>query len=197
MRNSSSGHVCHSPQHTSSPVYVSSSRTMGTGEGCPITGLAGESMYMFPLFHLLNKVIQKLQKTETCEVILIVPWWPSQPWFPHRLRLCVEHSRFFPYRRDLLSQQGYISSGKSYHQHAWRFLCSTIKQQEEVSKLAAAPRRPSTNRMYDNRWLHFANWATGKGFDPLGPTAAQIAVFCMNFLILMACHLRLSKDTGP
>ena len=25
--------------------------------------------------------------------------------------------------------------------------------------------------------LRFANWATGKGFDPLGPTAAQIAAF--------------------
>ena len=43
------------------------------------------------------------------------------------------------------------------------------------SKLAAAPRRPSTNRMYDDRWLSFANWATGKGFDRLGPGAAQIA----------------------
>ena len=40
------------------------------------------------------------------------------------------------------------------------------------SRLAAAPRRPSTNRMYDDRWLRFANWATGQGFDPLGPTAA-------------------------
>ena len=49
----------------------------------------------------------------------------------------------------------------------------------EVSKLAAAPacRRPSTNRMYDDRWLRFTNWATGRGFDPLGPTAAQIAAF--------------------
>ena len=48
---------------------------------------------------------------------------------------------------------------------------------KEVSKLAAAPRRPSTNRMYDDRWLRLANWATGRGFDPLGPTAAQIAAF--------------------
>ena len=48
---------------------------------------------------------------------------------------------------------------------------------KEVSKLAAASRRPCTNRMYDDRWLHFANWATGKGFDPLDPTAAQIAAF--------------------
>ena len=31
--------------------------------------------------------------------------------------------------------------------------------------------------MYDDRWLGFANWATGKGFDPLVPTAAQIATF--------------------
>ena len=67
----------------------------------------------------------------------------------------------------------------------------------EVFRLAAAPRRPSTNRMYGDTWLRFANWATGHGFDQLGLTAAQIAAFCMNFLILMVCHLRLSKDTGP
>ena len=48
----------------------------------------------------------------------------------------------------------------------------------EVSKLATAPtcNRPSTNRMYDDG-LRFTNWATGRGFDPLGPTAAQKAAF--------------------
>ena len=39
------------------------------------------------------------------------------------------------------------------------------------------PRRLSTNRMYNDRWLCFTNWITRKGFDPLGPTAAQIAAF--------------------
>ena len=48
---------------------------------------------------------------------------------------------------------------------------------DEVSRLAAAPRRPSTNHMYDDRWLRFARWAAGQGFDPLDPTAAQIASF--------------------
>ena len=38
-------------------------------------------------------------------------------------------------------------------------------------------RRPSTNRMYDDRWLRFARWAAGQGFDPLDNTAAQIASF--------------------
>ena len=35
--------------------------------------------------------------------------------------------------------------------------------------------------MYDDRWLRFSNWATRKGFDPLGPTAAQIAAFLYEF----------------
>ena len=51
---------------------------------------------------------------------------------------------------------------------------------DEVSRLAAAPRRPSTNRMYDDRWCRFTRWAAGQGFDPLDPTAAQIASFLFD-----------------
>ena len=66
-----------------------------------------------------------------------------------------------------------------YYLHAWRLSCNTRKQQisDEVSRLAAAPRRPSTNRMYDVRWHRFTHWATQEGFDPLNPSAAQIATF--------------------
>ena len=31
--------------------------------------------------------------------------------------------------------------------------------------------------MYDDQWLRFTGWAVGQGFDPLSPTAAQIASF--------------------
>ena len=48
---------------------------------------------------------------------------------------------------------------------------------KEVSRLATAPRRPSTNKMYDNRWCQFTHWATGQGIEGLGPAAAQIAAF--------------------
>ena len=68
----------------------------------------GRSMYMFPPFPLLSKVIQKFRTTQEGEVILIASWWPSQPWFPHLLRLCVDHPLFFLYCWDLLSQQGYV-----------------------------------------------------------------------------------------
>ena len=48
---------------------------------------------------------------------------------------------------------------------------------DEVSRLVAALRRPSTNRMYDDRWLRFARSAAGQGFDPLDLSAAQVASF--------------------
>ena len=39
--DSCSGHVCHNPQQTSFPVYVSSSRATRTGDRCSVTRLAG------------------------------------------------------------------------------------------------------------------------------------------------------------
>ena len=145
----------------------------------------GRSMYMFPPFPLLSKVVQKLRSTHVAEVILVAPWWPSQPWFPLLLRLCVEHPLILPYRQDLLSQQDqkYISDGKSFHSARMEALMRHYKAagfSDEVSRLAAAPRRPSTNRMYDDRWRRFARWAAGQGVDPLNPTAAQVASFLFD-----------------
>ena len=103
----------------------------------------GRSMYMFPPFPLLSKVIQKLRSTQAAEVVLVAPWWPTQSWFPHLLRLCVEHPLALPYRRDLLSQQDqkYVSDEKSYHLDAWRLSCDTIKQQA-FQKRSLGSRQP-------------------------------------------------------
>ena len=90
----------------------------------------GWSMYMFPPFPLLSKVIQKLRTTQEGEVILIAPWLLSQSWFPHLLRLCVAHPLIIPYRQDQLSQQGNVSAIKSYHLHECRLSCSTTNQQD-------------------------------------------------------------------
>ena len=56
--------------------------------------------------------------------------------------------------------------------------CHVAGFSQEVSRLAAAPRRPSTNLMYDDRWLRFPPWAAGEGIDQRAPKAApQIATF--------------------
>ena len=41
LGSSNSRHVCHSPQHSSSPVYVSDSRAASTGDRCSVSLLAG------------------------------------------------------------------------------------------------------------------------------------------------------------
>ena len=125
----------------------------------------GWLMYMFPPFSLPNRVFSRSHSDG--RDVSHSPWWPNQPCFPHLLRLCVEHPLILPYRRDLLSQQNqkYISDEMSYHLHAWRLSCDTIRQQgfsDEVSRLTAAPRRPLTDRMYDDRWLRFVRWLQGK-----------------------------------
>ena len=81
LGDSRGGHVCISPQRTPTSVHVSSSRATSSGGGCSVTRLAGEIDVLFPPILLLNKIIQKLQVTHAAEVILIAPWWPSQPWF--------------------------------------------------------------------------------------------------------------------
>ena len=75
----------------------------------------GLSMYMFPPFSLLSKVIQKLGATRFSEVILIIPWWQPHPWFSHLIQLSVDQTRFLPYHQDLLSQQGYTLDRTESH----------------------------------------------------------------------------------
>ena len=80
--------------------------------------------------------------------ILIAPWWPSQPWFPHLLQLCVDHPLFLPYCRDLLSQQSqeFILDGKSYHLHAWRLSCDTTKQRDFRTRSLGLPQHLEDSR---------------------------------------------------
>ena len=77
-----------------------------------------EFIYAFPPFCLVHKVIQKCIQ-DGAEGILIVPNWPSQPWFTLLHRFCVDKpfdftvyndELFLPFRSDVqvhpLSRQG-------------------------------------------------------------------------------------------
>ena len=198
--NSNSGHVCNSSQHASSPVHVSSSGASGTGNRCLVTGLAGEvdvhvsTVSPAKQSHLEAQDHPDLRRDTNrplVDVTTVVSTPATTECGPPTILSVLQRlvvitglhleRQVVPSARMEALMQHYQAAGFS----------------KEVSKLAAAPRRPSTNRMYDDRWLPFTNWATGRGFDPLGPTAAQIAAFLYELFELMACRLRLSKDTGP
>ena len=74
--NSCSGHVCHHPQHASSPVYV-------TSYGATSTGLVGEVDVHFSTVPPAQQSRSEAQDHLGGQGDSHSPWWPSQPWFPH------------------------------------------------------------------------------------------------------------------
>ena len=79
----------------------------------------------------------------------------------------VDQTWTFPYHQDLWSRPDHISDGKSNPLHTCRLSCSTSKGQAfQKRSLGAAPRKHSTNHMYDDRLLLFSAWASEQGIDP-------------------------------
>lgn len=58
-------------------------------------------IYAFPPFSVISRVLQKIQMEQT-EAIIVVPQWPTQPWYPHLIQMLVESPLILPKRDNLL-----------------------------------------------------------------------------------------------
>ena len=91
-------------------------RVLGTGDRCPVTGLAGEvNVHVSPVSPAQQSYSEAQDHSDGRGV---THRWPllanTTVVSTSTTSVC---GRYFPYCQDLLSQQGYISSFKSYHQH--------------------------------------------------------------------------------
>ena len=59
-------------------------------------------MYCFPPFSLIPSVLRKLREDEG-QALVVVPRWPSQPWFPLLCRMLIRAPVILPRSRDLLT----------------------------------------------------------------------------------------------
>ena len=57
--------------------------------------------YAFPPFSLILKVLQKIREDKVTGV-LVVPWWPTQPWFPIFMELKISEIIYFKPKSNLL-----------------------------------------------------------------------------------------------
>lgn len=57
--------------------------------------------YAFPPFSLIAKVLQKI-KNDKAEGIVVVPYWPTQPWYPVWLQLLISKVLYFNPDKKLL-----------------------------------------------------------------------------------------------
>ena len=177
-----SRHVRNSVKLPLSSVHVSNSRAKSPSGGCSVSRLAGEvnvHVSSFPpaqqsrsetsihsggrgSFHSPLVAESIVVSTPTMSLCGTPPSssLPSGSSVPTASEMCFRR-KVVPSARMEALMRLYKAAGFS----------------DEVSRLTAAPRRPSTNCIYDVRWFRFARWAAGQGFDPLDPTAAQIASF--------------------
>ena len=156
-----SRHVCNTVELPPSSVHVSNSGAKSPSGGCSVSGLAGEvNVHVSPIppaqqSHaeasvdsggggnsrsplVAVSVVVSTSTTSLCGTPSSspLPSGSSVPAGPevHLRRKVVPSARMEALMRH------YKAAGFS----------------DEVSRLLAAPRRPSTNRMYDDRWLRFA-----------------------------------------
>lgn len=61
--------------------------------------------YAFPPFSIIARVLQKVQRDQASGVI-VVPDWPTQPWYPVVLRLLAVEPVLLPCRKKLLELPG-------------------------------------------------------------------------------------------
>ena len=155
-----SRHVCDTVKLPPSSVRVSSSGAKSPSGGCSVSRLAGEVNVHVSTFSPAQQGRAEITSLCGTPVVSPIPSRSSVSAGPevHLRRKVIPSARMEALMRH------YKAAGFS----------------DEVSRLAAAPRRPSTNRMYDDRWCRFTRWAAGQGVDPLNPTAAQVASFLFD-----------------
>ena len=61
-----------------------------------------KSIYAFPPFCMISKVLSKVLKDKVPMMILVTPAWPSQLWYPEAMRMSIQQPILLTWRRDFL-----------------------------------------------------------------------------------------------
>ena len=62
--------------------------------------------YAFPPFNQISKILYKLNQHLSCTIILICPFWPSQPWFPSLSSFLIDFPLLLPSSSTLFRNPG-------------------------------------------------------------------------------------------
>ena len=154
MGNSTGGHVCDSPQHPPTSVHVSDSGASSTGGGCSASGLTGEiNVHISAIFSQQGHseiTCHPGSKSDIDSSLVAVTAVFSTP----TSTFCGSLTVLSIPPRSTLSVESEIHLGRkvipSARMEALMRHYKAAGFSDEVSRLAAAPRKPSTNRMYDD-----------------------------------------------
>jgi len=91
-----------------------------------------DTNYAFSPIFLINRVLQKILTDETHDLILILPLWPSQSWWPTLLSVLTEVPIILPHRRWITSDP----SGQATWNHSWPLMaCRTSGNKQYIQQM--------------------------------------------------------------
>ena len=118
----------------------------------------------------------------TAQILLVAPFWPSQPWFRQLTSMLTDLPWAISQRDDLLKN---AVTGMRYPKaEAMRL---TVRKSfvdrgfsANVAVTAARARRESTRRVYGSRLRHYQRWCVDRGVDPVKTPLMEEAEFLEN-----------------
>ena len=140
--------------------------------------------YAYPPTALIPRVLRKLRLQPTAQILLVAPFWPSQPWFCQMTSMLTDLPRAISQRDDLLKN---AVTGMRYPKpEAMRLTVWPRKSfvdhgfSANVADTAARARRESTRRVYGSRLKHYQKWCVDRGVDPVKAPLTEVAEFLEN-----------------
>ena len=92
---------------------------------------AKSNWYAFPPFCLIPRVLRKISREKTTGV-LVVPYWPSQPWFPRIIGMLVEKPIVLSARNNLLRMPGQPEEKHRLHRTLKIVICLVSGKNSEI-----------------------------------------------------------------
>ena len=83
-------------------LFVEASSTEPSSRCLSTKLVLHKSLYVFPPFCMILKVLSKVRKEKVPMMIVVTPAWPSQLWYPEAMRMSIQQPTLLTWRRDLL-----------------------------------------------------------------------------------------------
>ena len=154
------------------------------------------NFYTFPPFILIPKVLRKIID-EGAKGILIVPWWPSQPWFPLFNSLLIQKPLITSPSYDLLISltRNHHPSWKTLSLEVWEIMRVSLKIKgvpDSALNTCLASLTESTIKQYRKpleQWWYYCN---ENNFSLFNPTANNFLKFLAKEFIYMNSYSSLN-----
>ena len=143
----------------------------------------GMCFYAFPPFCIIQKVLKKIREDKATGLI-VVPYWPTQPWWPYLTNMLIASPIILPRDKDTLwlpSTTATSSVTQEFNPGAMPLVRTRLTQQgisEEASTIILQGWRSGTQKQYQSYLTRWQQYCGEQQIDPVSSTVTD----GLNFL---------------